>query len=455
MERYCEKIRRLILESVSSILPVEKTAEFEAHIEQCSSCREYLRAVQADDELLRQFTQAMQPRVSRLESSVLDQMRRGIAARPRHSYLIARVIEHKKVAELVAATTIVLAVSVWLYYFSSSVSRAAVAWAAVAERVQKTSVFRFRHLVRVKGPTGTIEAESIVSNSLEYGIRQDMYINREPAFILFVPPTENVTTRIWTQEKKYVHTRLTDEQLKHVRQQLDLRTMVKALTSLEYEELGSEIIDGMEVEGIQIDDRRFGQGAYERATGRLWADMEAGLPVRLEVEGLSDGGLTETKIVADEFEWDIELQADLFEPSIPDDYSERTEVGISVAADTEVLIGGLRMFAELTGGRYPSSLAVMTGVRDTLEAYRRKFPRAPDVVPGAAEQESAALMQAACMIYATLVKDELDVAYYGKTVTAEFAEAVLVRWKLAQPRRRRSNPGRPTAVWPGPSELFS
>jgi hypothetical protein len=433
MERYCEKIKRLILESVSSILPVEKTAELEEHIERCSSCREYLREVQADDELLRQFTQAMQPRVSRLESNVLDQMRRGIPARPRHNYLIARVIEHKKVAELVAATTIVLAVSVWLYYFSSSVSRAAVAWAAVAERVQKTSAFRFRHLARVKSPAGTIELESIVSNSLEYGMRQDTYVNREPAFILFVPPTGNVTTRIWTQEKKYVHTSLTDEQLKHVRQQLDLRTMVKAFTSLEYEELGSEMIDGVEVEGIQIDDRRFGQGAFERATGRLWADREAGLPVRLEVEGVSNGGLTEMKIVADEFEWDIELQAGLFEPSIPDDYSEITEVGISyVAADIEVLIGGLRMFAELTGGRYPSSLAATTGVRDTLEAYRRKFPRAPDVVPGAAEQESAALMQAACTIYAGLVKDGLDVAYYGKTVTVEFAEAVLVRWKLAQ-----------------------
>jgi hypothetical protein len=433
MERYCEKIRLLILESVSSILPVEKTAELEEHIERCSSCREYLRAVQADDELLSKFTQAMQPRVSRLESNVLGQVRRGIPARPRHNYLIERVIEHKKVAELVAATTIVLAVSVYLYYFSSSVSRAAVAWAAVAEQVQKTSTFRCRYLAWIKGPTGTIEVESTVSNSLEYGIRQDSHVDRGPAFILFVPPTENVTTRIWTQDKKYVHTRLTDEKLEHIRWQLDLRTMVKAFTALEYEELASRTIDGVEVEGIQIDDRRFGQGAFERVTGRLWADMKAGLPVRFEIEGLSEDGLTETKIVADEFEWDVESHAGFFEPSIPDDYSEMADVGTSdVAADIEVLIGGLRMFAELTGGGYPSSLAVTTGVKETFEAYRRQFPRAPDVAPDAAEQENAALMQAACTIYAGLVKDGLDVAYYGQTVTVEFAEAVLVRWKLAQ-----------------------
>ena len=53
----------------------------------------------------------------------------------------------------------------------------------------------------------------------------------------------------------------------------------------------------------------------EKAKGRLWVNVETDLPVKVEIEGVSSGGVVETKIVAWEFKWDAHFQKSVGPPS--------------------------------------------------------------------------------------------------------------------------------------------
>jgi hypothetical protein len=63
---------------------------------------------------------------------------------------------------------------------------------------------------------------------------------------------------------------------------------------------------------------------------RFWIDVETSLPVQYEAElVISDKHITtytggkpvEVNVTADEFQWNAELEPDIFEPNIPSDYT--------------------------------------------------------------------------------------------------------------------------------------
>jgi hypothetical protein len=72
MENSCQKNQELILELIEGTLPAEKRGELERHIYECAACKEYLQGLEADDKLLGDFTEAMQPRLGQLEEKVVD-----------------------------------------------------------------------------------------------------------------------------------------------------------------------------------------------------------------------------------------------------------------------------------------------------------------------------------------------------------------------------------------------
>ncbi|UCG57626.1 MAG: zf-HC2 domain-containing protein [Phycisphaerales bacterium] len=71
MKSVCNNIQEQIPELIAGTLSAEKTAETKDHIERCPACCEYFNALQADDKLLTDFAEAMQPSVARLEEGVV------------------------------------------------------------------------------------------------------------------------------------------------------------------------------------------------------------------------------------------------------------------------------------------------------------------------------------------------------------------------------------------------
>lgn len=78
MENSCQKNQERIFELMAGTLPAEKRLELERHIDECAACREYLRGLEADDKLLGDFAEAMQPRLGQLKEKVVDALSREV-----------------------------------------------------------------------------------------------------------------------------------------------------------------------------------------------------------------------------------------------------------------------------------------------------------------------------------------------------------------------------------------
>jgi hypothetical protein len=69
----------------------------------------------------------------------------------------------------------------------------------------------------------------------------------------------------------------------------------------------------------------------------------------------------------DGFDWNADLQPSDFEPNIPPDYTVMAKVDLS--GSVEAVSKGLRGFAQITEGRYPTNLDLMTTSQEIREAF--------------------------------------------------------------------------------------
>ena len=103
---------------------------------------------------------------------------------------------------------------------------------------------------------------------------------------------------------------------------LDPREWTKEALSLDYRELGHDKIDGVDVEGVEVQGRNPSVAPFLNAnmgdvTIRFWVDIKTGLPVRYEARaryGLWEG---DWAMVVDEIHWNEDLDPDIFEPNLP------------------------------------------------------------------------------------------------------------------------------------------
>lgn len=126
------------------------------------------------------------------------------------------------------------------------------------------------------------------------------------------------------------------------------------------------------------------------------------------------------------------------ESGTPTDYTLTPDVIVS--PNEETAIQGLRTFAEISNGRYPGSLDLMTTMKEAGDALRISLLEDPDRDPNmlpTREEVTRTFVQieATSLFYAKLVKDGNDVTYYG-AVTTEFPHAVLMRWRISEDKYR-------------------
>ncbi len=368
------------------------------------------------------------------------------ATQPTSIHQIWRIIMRSRITKLAVAAVIIMAVIVGAPHFFGSFE--SVAWAELADRVDQiqTCFFRGHTTVIIKKSgedednTQEKEMEMEMFVSSEYGFRTDTYQDDKLQASLYAILTEAVLISVMPEQKKYVRIVLTDEHLEKMQKQgNDPREMIKQFMSVEYTELGRDTIDGIQVEGIETTDPKVYGGAFENFVARLWVDIETDLPVRMELEMEMQMGsgarLMQMSMVMDGFEWDVELAPEIFEPNIPADYSLMAEVQMPDIKDEGKVIQGLRSFTEITDGNYPSSMTMMAVIKAGSKAFSEgmKIDNNKEPSPEQIQQKVNMMMvlQTPYMFYNQLVQDNKDPAYYGETVTADDANAVLMRWKVS------------------------
>jgi len=110
MKNVCQNIREQMPEFIAGTLSAEEKDELLHHIDSCPACSEYLKALQADDKLLGDFAEAMQPVVNRLENNVIDTLSRTTSSQPVSLTSIWRIIINSRVAKLAAAAVLLIVV---------------------------------------------------------------------------------------------------------------------------------------------------------------------------------------------------------------------------------------------------------------------------------------------------------------------------------------------------------
>jgi hypothetical protein len=143
------------------------------------------------------------------------------------------------------------------------------------------------------------------------------------------------------------------------------------------------------------------------------------------------------KIVMEQFELVPELETNYFKPNIPADYTLMTGIeGTDSKTSEEKAIQGLRAFAEITYGKYPSSLAIATAMTEAGKALKESGRDPNDEEEVNRMMSNMMSIPTTCAFYAELVTENKDAAYYGDKVTAEDADSVLMRWKVSESQYR-------------------
>ena len=230
-----------------------------------------------------------------------------------------RIVMKNPITKLASAATIIVAVTLVLY-LTDGPDMSTVALGEVLQNVERMKCFTFQHKVSSKTNSGTPEETSIVTErttyvSAKYGLKHDVYKDGQLTGILYIPSSGIDVTYVMPVTKQYMIETMPEEYMKE--NQISPTGMIKEFMSYEYTKLDRKKIDGVEAEGIEVNEPGF--YGFESTVGRLWIDIETNLPVRMEIEGIR--GATESTVITYDFNWDAELDQSIFQPNIPDDYT--------------------------------------------------------------------------------------------------------------------------------------
>ena len=233
---------------------------------------------------------------------------------------IWRKIMKSPITKLAVAATIIIAVIVGINQFGGSIDGTSVAWGKLAERIEQIETVSYRMQSSTKTNNATTEA--LIRQSSQYGMRMDSFQENKLSSQMYTLLEEKIIIVILPERKKYFRKELTEEQLQEPKIE-DPRKWLKSLLSGKYQKLGRNVIDGVEVEGIEVEKPQFMGGALADCRVQLWVDIENELPMRLVVESMPSEDKRYRKTVFDNFQWDVEFAPSVFEPPvIPDDYTE-------------------------------------------------------------------------------------------------------------------------------------
>ncbi len=107
MENICKKIQEQTFDYISGSLANNDVAVFQNHINQCQTCKNYFEAVGADDQLLKNLSNFLQPSIDRIENNVIQAIHSKSALKTINPARIWRSITSSRITKLAAAAAFI------------------------------------------------------------------------------------------------------------------------------------------------------------------------------------------------------------------------------------------------------------------------------------------------------------------------------------------------------------
>jgi hypothetical protein len=257
----------------------------------------------------------------RLWENVAQELHPSRSATPRRGEMrVWRILMNSKIARLAFAAVIVVAVLIGMSQLEGSAT--SVVWGEVVRNIEANPGFVFRmKQIHNNEKTGIREFHMVVYGSAEYGMRMDGYLDPKDPIQTYGSLKEEAMISIMHSSKTYTRMPLSGDQLAEF-EELDLKKRVREYISAKHRKLGRKIIEGIEAEGIEIDDPSEAKANFQvdSCAIQLWVAVDTGLPILVEVDTVGKNGTLEIHTVQDNFRW-VELDASEFEPNIPEDYT--------------------------------------------------------------------------------------------------------------------------------------
>jgi len=246
---------------------------------------------------------------------------------------LRRITMKLRIMKFAAAAAIIIIVLVGIHLLGGSPYGSNIAWAEVARNMENINSFTCR-MTSWEKPAKTsedTEVPKIKEKSMhfwysdEFGFKMEQYSDGDLSLIVCMLRQSKEGLRIWPKDKRYVRKLLNGEEQNIINpQDMDPREWVRRFMTADYKPLGQSVIDGVKVEGVEINElgviRTYSaESRVSDYKARLWVDVESLLPVRIEEEytlgSLRSGG------GSDQFQWNSVLTQDDIEPDIPGDYT--------------------------------------------------------------------------------------------------------------------------------------
>ena len=253
---------------------------------------------------------------------------------------IWRIIMKSRMTKLAAAAVIVVAVLAGIHLFGGSIDGTTIAWAKVIETIENAHTITSREIrtLTCEGKElpflGTSEVMKYGSSG--HGVREDMLKDGQTLSQTYWLLKDNQSVKVIHALKQCTRKPLTEAE-KRVLHQMTPDGVANLIRSSDYVELGRKKIDGVEVEGLEIRGTDLVVAPVVELASvviRMWVDVKTYLPVVIEAEAVTtDKAITtftggkpvQVELLAAEFQWDVELDPEIFEPNIPDDYTRLEE----------------------------------------------------------------------------------------------------------------------------------
>jgi hypothetical protein len=235
-----------------------------------------------------------------------------------------RFIMRKPMIRFTVAAAIIALVTLGIFEIIGTDSKSGVVWAEVGKKVEASRgvIFRSRETGESKPDGGTegrygmlyvsgthmrwdnCKRNEIISSSYyDYGARTNVWLAHDA--------------------KKYVRQTISEKDVQFYQSGwANPKDWIKQFLSGEYRELGQRTINGVPAEGIETTNPTLFLANFqvERLVAKLWVNVETGYPILSEIEVFDQNDEPCIQGTVDQFKWDVELDAGIFEPNIPSDY---------------------------------------------------------------------------------------------------------------------------------------
>ncbi len=420
MNAECDRIRNLIADSVTGTLATEQARHLDKHLQQCADCCRYAEALRHEDLLLTRLIADITTDMPNRRERFLQALSRRPPRQAKGMMKWRRIME-KRITKLAVAAAVALAAVVGIY----TIGHSQPAFAEVVKPIltARTAVYRLVGHMKDQ-PAMTIEGQFMepakVRHVMNFGETdasagiQIMDYQQGKALVLVPARKMAMIMELKDQPDQFVSGMFNPFE---AYRQIIRQAQENQDDSVQY--LGESRIQGRKVIGYRVTTDDASSVARPGMELTIWADAESLLPLQIEFSLEKMMGEPGSVTMMD-IQFDVPLDPAEFSLAVPEGYTEQT-VQVDASLPTEEdLIETFRVWAELSGGRFPSELN-MGAIKELEQAFADKGPK-PDKEKGfddPAFQEFLQLFQKINrgLTFTIVLREEADWHYAGADAT--------------------------------------